>query len=515
MFGHRQLTTEDFTSILLRRVWLIVVPAVLVCIAAYLVSFKLTNKYESKTTVLVEAQRVPDELVKSLDTGDPNEKLASMKEQIMSNSRLQPIVERFGLFNDRGLSLDARVAELQAVIHVVAIEQMAETRAPGLPGFHISVTLSNPHLAQQVCSEITSMFMEEDIKGREQQAVNTTGFMNEQVLAAQAKMNDQAAKLAQFKQQYLGALPDQEAQNLSFLTGINTQMDAVTQALAREESVKQYLEAELSTQLSLFKATKAQGATGTTSPATLDSQLKQKEDDLAKLQEKYTDDFTDVKAKKQEIEALKKKISSAAAAAANAPEQKGKPDTATSVAAVEPDQIQQLRARISASNLAIQDKERQQAKLQADYKLYQSRVQSSPSVEQKYNELTRDNQAAQDYYNQLLHKSDEAAMSAALQRRQQGEQFKLLDGANLPDKPTYPNHLLFAAGGFGGGIALGLALALILEMRDKSLRTEGDVEALLKLPILAMVPVMDKSSSAVSRVVFRARGNPPSLPAKS
>jgi polysaccharide chain length determinant protein (PEP-CTERM system associated) len=511
MLGHRVMTMEDYTGILRRRLWLIIVPAIVLSGAAYFVSLKLPKKYESTTTVLVQGQRVSSDLVKNFETEDPNTKLASMKEQIMSNSRLQPIVERFGLFNEGNLSIDARVGKLQAAIGVVPIDQMAGTRPNSLPGFRISVVLSDPRLAQQVCGEITSMFVEEDIKGRELQGVNATDFMGEQVEAARLKMNEQDQKLAQFKQQYLGALPDQEAANLGLMTGINTQIDAVNQALAREESTKGLFESELAQRLSDWKAARAAGVTGVASPATLDLQLKQKEDDLVKLQDKFTDDWPAVKAKKQEIEELKKKI--AAVAATPAPVEK-KPDTSMNAFVVEPEAIQQLRARIKISELTIKDDERKQAALQSQFKLYQSRVQSSPQVEQKYSELTRDSKAAMDDYNDLLKKQSAAQMSVALQRRQQGEQFKLLDPASYPDHPTFPNPLIFTAGGFAGGLFLGVALALLLEMRDKSLRTESDVEMLLKLPILAMVPVMEKQRGSVSRIIFRARGETPSLPAK-
>jgi polysaccharide chain length determinant protein (PEP-CTERM system associated) len=511
MLGHRVMTMEDYTGILRRRMWLVIVPAIVLSGAAYLVSLKLPKRYESKTTVLVEAQRVSGELVKSLETGDPSEKLASMKEQIMSNSRLQPIVERFGLFNDSDLSIDARVAELQKNIGVVPIDQMAGTRPNTLPGFRISVTLSDPRLAQQVCGEITSMFVEEDLKGRERESVNTKDFMGEQVESAKAKMDEQDAKLAQFKQQFLGALPDQEAANLSLLAGINTQIDTVNQALAREESTKGLFESELAQRQSDFKAAQARGVTGTTSPATMDLELKRKEDELAALQDKFADNFPNVVAKKQEIEDLKKKM--AAAAAAPPPsEKKDKPDAAANAFVIEPEAIQQLKARIKGSDLTIQDKERELGSLQAQYKLYQSRVQLSPVVEQKYSELTRDTKAAQEDYNQLLHKKTEADMSVALQRRQQGEQFKLLDPAGFPDRPTFPNPLLFAGGGFAGGLILGVALALLLEVRDKSLRTESDVESMLKVPILAMVPVMEKQLGTASRVVFRAGSGTPTLP---
>ena len=513
MLGHRVMTMEDYTGILRRRIWLIVVPAIVLSGVGYLVSQKLPKKYESRTTVLVEGQRVSSELVKPLETGDQNEKLASLKEQIMSKSRLQPIVEHFGLFNDGDLSIDARVAKLQAAIDVAPIDQMAGTRPSSLPGFRISVTLGEARLAQQVCGEITSMFVAEDSKGREAESVNTTNFMGERVDTAKAKMDAQDAKLAQFKQQYLGALPDQEAANLSLLAGINTQIETVNEALAREESTKGLFESELAQRLSDWKSAKAQGMTGTSGPATLDLLLKQKEDELVKLQDKFTDDWPAVKAKKLEIEELKKKMAIAAATPAP-PEKKDKPDAANALM-IEPEAIQQLRARIQGSDLTIHGKERELASLQTQYRLYQSRVQLSPVVEQKYSELTRDTKAADEDYNQLLHKKAEADMSVALQRQQQGEQFKTLDLASYPERPTFPNPLQFAGGGFAGGLILGLALAMLLELRDKSLRTESDVETLLKLPILAMVPVMEKQRGGVSRVVFRTPGNTPSLTAKS
>jgi polysaccharide chain length determinant protein (PEP-CTERM system associated) len=514
MLGHRVMSVEDYTSILRRHVWLIVVPAIALCGVAFGASQLLTKKYESKTTVLVQSQRVPSELVKSLEVGDPNEKLNSMKEQIMSNARLQPIVERFGLFNDPSLSIDARITELQKVIVVVPVEPMAGTRSSTLPGFRISVTLSDPHMAQEVCSEITSMFIEQDLKSRESGAVNTTNFMGEAVEAARARMNDQDAKLAAFKQQYLGVLPDQETLNLNLLMNITTQIDTVNQAIAREESTKGLWEAELSTRIAEWHASRTMTVAGSASPATLDMELKKKEEELNTLKDKFADNFPTVTAKQREIDDLKKRIAIAAAAPPVVPDPKVTAAETANAFAIEPEAIQQLRARIKGSDLTIKDKERELANLQAQSKTYQSRVQSSPGVEQKYSELTRDFGEAQEDYKSLLHKRDEADMSAALQRRQQGEQFQLVGAASFPEHPTFPNPWMFAGGGLVGGLGLGLALALLLEFKDKSLRTESDVEALLKLPILAMVPVMDKTRAG-ARIVFQSRGETPSLTAKT
>src|SRR6202043_4156839 len=119
-------------------------------------------------------------------------------------------------------------------------------------------------------------------------------------------------------------------------------------------------------------------------------------------------------------------------------------------------------------------KTKEQEKIQQAIKLYQDRVQSSPVVEQQYKELTRDYQTALDFYNDLLKKRDQSAMATDLEHHQEGEQFRVLDPANLPDKPSFPNRPLFALGGLAGGLGLGLAIAFALEMKDTSMRSERD-----------------------------------------
>jgi capsular polysaccharide biosynthesis protein len=112
----------------------------------------------------------------------------------------------------------------------------------------------------------------------------------------------------------------------------------------------------------------------------------------------------------------------------------------------------------------------------------------SPVVEQQYKQVTRDHQMALDFYNDLLKKRNESGMATDLEQAQEGEHFQILDPANMPKEPIFPNRPLFALGGFGGGLGLGLFLMYLMEARDKSLRNEKDVEACLGLPTLALVP---------------------------
>jgi uncharacterized protein involved in exopolysaccharide biosynthesis len=204
---------------------------------------------------------------------------------------------------------------------------------------------------------------------------------------------------------------------------------------------------------------------------------------LLQLKTRYTDDYPEVVKAKNDIKALQKKIDEANTAAAN-------PSTVTSNTSnlAEPPEIQQLRFQIHQQQDTITQATRAQQKIQDEIKLYQSRVALSPAIDQQYKELTRDYETAQKNYNDLLMKKSQADTQIDMEREQQGEQMHVLQPANLPDAPSFPNRLLFAGGGLGAGLVLGLVLAMWLEFRDQSIRTEADVMALLELPVLTQVP---------------------------
>ena len=223
-------------------------------------------------------------------------------------------------------------------------------------------------------------------------------------------------------------------------------------------------------------------------PQTQEQQLSELQTQLAALQARYTDDYPDVIKAKNDIAALQKKISENNDAKAATIDKTPK----TSVESVP---ITQLRAQIHTYDQIIAEKTKEQDQIKEQIKLYQGRIQSSPVVEQQYKELTRGYQTALDSYNELLKNRDTSEMGAALERKQQGEQFVVLDPANLPTAPSFPNRPLFALGGLVGGLVLGIGLTLFLEMQDTSIRSERDVEFALRLPVLAMVPAIEVSSA--------------------
>ena len=482
----RQLNFEDYVDIIRRRWWLVAALALLGAGAGYGTAHFLPKRYTSQTLVLVEQPTVPGDYVKPVITQDVNQRLATMQQQILSRTRLEPVIQQFGLFakDIKDVSIEDLVQRLRDAISVTPIRAMSGTEGRQLPGFNIAVVFDDPHLAQQICSTITSMFVEANLKLRQELSDQTTQFLGKQLEDAKSKLDDQDAKLAAFQRLHIGSLPDESQTNLSVLTELNTQLDAVTQALGRAHQDKGFAESVLAQHLAAWQASQVGQ-----NPDSLERQLAAQEQQLSELQSKYTDDHPDVIKAKSNIETLNQKIANAQGG-----EKTSQADGQTK-SAVEPPEIQNLRAQIFQLEQGIKQRTAQQEEIQRQIKLYQARVESSPTIEQEYKELTRDYQTALAFYNDLLIKRDQSSMANDLERRQQGEQFQVLDPANLPDKPSFPNKQLFALGGFGAGLGAAISLVLLIEILDTSLHSKQSVENVLQLPVLATIPVIQGPSN--------------------
>jgi protein tyrosine kinase modulator len=467
----------------LRRYWWILALSVTAGVIGGVGGFlSLPKRYISQTTILVEQPTIPSEYVKPIVSGDLNRRLASMQGQLLSRAHLEPIIEKLNLYEkDRqsGVYMEDLVMQLRSAVQVKPIDTMPGTDSKQLPGFYVDVEYNNALRAQQVCTEITNMFLQQSSREREQQASQTTSFLSQQLDEAKAKLDEQDAKLAQFKRQYLGSLPEEEQTNLSLLTGMNSELEANTQALSRAEQDKAFNESLLNQQELNAKAAQ----TGQT-PEASQQQLDILQQQLATLLAHYTPKHPDVIKLKGQIEELKKRL---ADQGSSADASSGK----TQLPSITTPQMQQLRARIRQDEINIEDLTHRQTQIQNRIHDLQARVQASPVVEQQMKELTRNHQTALDFYNDLLKRRENSAMATDLERQQQSEQFKVLDPPSLPDRPSFPDPVVFAGGGLAGGLALGLGLLYLIAFSDKSLHTETDVERCLKLPVLSAIPVID------------------------
>jgi polysaccharide chain length determinant protein (PEP-CTERM system associated) len=498
MLGHRELTAEDYFAILKRRARLIIVSAIVFLGVGIGLTYVLPPQYMSQTLILIEEQKVPEKYVVPVVSEDLTSRLASMKEQILSRSRVQPIIERFNLFAGAGRTLDDRIEMTQKAIGIKAIQS---TR--GMPGFFISFKAQDARTAQQVCGEITSLFVSENLSAREQSAEGTTDFLKQQLEDAKRNLDDQDAKLADFERKNIGKLPgaslsvgggsiNTASASQSMLQSLTSQLEATNQSVGRLEQSVTLLQAMVNQEVQNQK--NAEPAVGGVTVDERRAQLKALINQRNDLLNSYSSDYPDVVAVNRKIADLQAAIAhptvEPAATAAQPTNRKDSPE------------LFQLKNQLRGEQQSLTAAKQEQVRVQEQIKVVQGRIEASPAIEEEYKQVTRDHETALGFYNSLLAKMNESSMATALEHRQQGEQFHVMDAPNLPDSPTFPNPYIFAGGGLLAGIMIGVFIAAWLEYRDTTLRNEKDVWAFTKLPTLATIsfinglpqPTKDKKS---------------------
>ena len=479
---NRELTLDDYLAMFRRRMKVILIPALLAPLAGFLVSYLFSAKYTSQAEVLVESPKISDAVVPQVYNEDLTQQMNEIVGRVMSTTTLRPRVEALGL-SRAGRTVDDLVGNIQQNMTIqqapdISQETPGKKRQSGSASFYVSYTGSNAEEAKRICSELTSMLIEQDLKSRQEHTKGTTDFLTQQVADAKERLDDLDKKVAAFKNQHIGQLPGDEDNNLKILMGLNSQLDANTQSLNRATQDKAYTESLLAQQIAAWKASQS-----ASNPQTLQQQLSQLQTQLIDLQARYTSDHPDVIKTQADIAQLKKKLAELNDASANATD-----TTTAKESGSDPPEIRQLRLQVHQYGDLITQTTRDQKKLQEEIAVYQSRVAASPSIEEEYKELARDYDNAQKVYQDDLAKQSTSNMATQAANQAEGAQMTLLNPANLPDSPSFPNRLFFAGGGLGAGLALGLGLALWLELRDKSIRTQADAESALELPMLVAVP---------------------------
>src|SRR5260370_36827278 len=183
MVRNGEIGIEDIKRVVRKRWWVVPECAIGCGGLALLVAMQLPKKYTSQTLVLVARPTVSEKYVDPISTQDPNQRLASMKQQILSRTRLEPVLEKFDLYHEdrKKVHVEDLLQRLQSPIELSPLQPMPGTQDRNLSGFKVGVTFDNPQTAQQICTEITSMFMEQNARPRDQGAVRTNTFISQQL----------------------------------------------------------------------------------------------------------------------------------------------------------------------------------------------------------------------------------------------------------------------------------------------------------------------------------------------
>jgi polysaccharide chain length determinant protein (PEP-CTERM system associated) len=475
------ITPRDALETLVRRRWLIGGGLFACWLLVWCASWLLPSVYRSETVILIEQQKVPEEYVVANVSVDMQQRMEAMRQQILSRTRLQHIIDQFGLYKEADKSNpDEVIEQMRKDVKTELVE--APGRRGQLSAFKISFSAPTARLAQQVNAQLTSLLIDQNIEEQSQRAEGTTEFLSTELQSARSHLNEQEDKIKQFKAGNLGQLPSQVETNVHILSGLQEREQSLSQALNRAQEQRLYFESLLTQYRSVSK----DEAKGANSLPAIDEQLGKLKEELADAQAKYTPDHPDVQRLKRLIarterqrDDIQRRLAEGGNDAPAAPTSRD-PRTMTP--------ILQFESQLKANQQEIADTKRELAQVEAQIAGYQGRLNNMPIREQQLADLTRDYDQSKLNYDSLLKKQMQSQMATNLEKRQQGEQFRIIDPPSLPKKPVSPDRLKLSLMGLAGGLLLGLGLAVVVEAVEDKVRTEDEVTRLVKVRILAGVP---------------------------
>jgi polysaccharide biosynthesis transport protein len=480
------LNLQQYVDVIRRRHMYFLIPFFLGWLAVWSVSWVLPSRYRSGTLILVEQPSMPRDYVTPNVNDDLQTRLQSITQQILSRTRLLHIIDELKLYSksrDRS-TLDELVERMRKDIEIELVHDESKRT---VTAFNIYYSSHDPHIAQQVTSELTNLFISENLELRQQESEDTTKFLERQLETARQALAEQEDKVRVFKDQHLGELPTQLQSNLQILTGLQSQLQNEEDSLNADRQQNAYLQSMLEQSRSSQRTPKAGDGTPVGIPA-LDQELDKLKAELTDLTSRYTERHPDVQKLKEQIAKTEKMREQALAdqkAGATMTSGSGNPLAPT------PDDgpaTIQLQGQLKANQIDIANKEHEIVALKAKINDYQGRLNQEPVREQQFADLTRGYEQSKANYDDLLKKKNSSQMATSMELLQQGEHFLMIDPPSLPVKPDFPNRLKFCAIGLGIGIVLGTALAGGTEFLDDRLYNEKELKELLPVTVISEIP---------------------------
>jgi polysaccharide chain length determinant protein (PEP-CTERM system associated) len=501
MLPGKKYKPEDLIRIAWRRRWLLAVPLGLSLVGGIVYAYSLPQRWMSSALIQVTPQQIPETYVRPTVTAKIDSRLEAMRQRILSRTKLEPIVVEFDLY----------AAQRQSGLMEDVISQMREsdivTRIVKGDAFEVSYISDDPRLAMRVTERLAGLFISESLRDREMQAEGSSQFLEAQLGEARVRLEQTERQLEAFRRTYSGQLPAQVESNLSVVSSTSMQIQNLVEAMHRDKDQRLLVQRQLADLTSPMATIDAPPppppASDPTQIASLSAadQLEQARAALRAMELRFKPEHPDILRMKRTIGELEEKAEREAL-------QRPLSASPGMGPAVSPtDRARRARVRELQNELATIDsrlaqREREVNRLQSIVAAYQARAEAAPTRESELTKLMRDYNTLTEQYASLLEKNEEAKMAADMERRQGGEQLRLLDPARLPGRPISPDRPRIIMLGLLGGLALGVGLVGLLEYRDRSLRTDDDVMLALALPVVAIIPQMTTRSE---RAAIRRR----------
>jgi polysaccharide chain length determinant protein (PEP-CTERM system associated) len=469
---------------LYRQKALIVSVFIVVSLLAVYLTTILPKIYRSSTLIVVTPQRVPTSFIASTVTIDLNERMQSIIQEILSRTQLEKIIQEFDLYPSEAKgSIEDRIERLRRIVRV----QLRRNNV-----FELSFESDNPEKAKQVTSRLADLFIDQNLQAREQQAEGTKSFINAEAERIRKELEEQETVVNQYKAAHRYELQDQLDMNLRSLDQLRREIEAGQQRLTGLQERKGILQKQTveSDILGIdLLGGSLLGSLGSEARATENVQVQMKKKELESLLQRYSSKHPDVVTLKREIQALE---------AAGKNTISSKPADPTSSPNVNPLK-QVLQTQITDIDSEIQALRAQGERLRSQASVLQARVDNTPIRTIELSKISRGYEITLKKYQDLLAKSLESELSENMEKKLKGEQFQILDPANFPLVPVRPNRMMIVLAGLLGGLAAGVVLAFLFDSMNTSFRRSEDINAYVKVPLLATIPIVITRGSVLEQ----------------
>jgi polysaccharide chain length determinant protein (PEP-CTERM system associated) len=478
------LTSGELARAIWRRRWWFLPPVFLALAAAAALIYWLPPTYEASTLVMVERQKVPSDYVKATITTSMDDRIRTLEPQVNNRETLERMIRQLDLF--------PRVRRQSGMGAAVALARKdLRLRTQGDILFSIFFEYTDPIKAAAAANQIADVFIQENLKLRENQAEGTSSFLEAELYQTRQRLEAQEAKIAAFKQRYMGQLPEQSDTSLKVVDSLQSKLQINMEAIDKAEQRRLEVQAQMQQAKTADRdRDRPAAAAAVHTPA---SRLEQARSELAALLTQYTERHPEVIRKRAEIASLEKEQLSAQAAAQAAALAPAPP--AAPVASRQDDPV--LRAEVQGIDMEVRSLKSERDHILAQISQLQARLENVPQVEQQLLSLSRDYDNIQKSYDSLLAKRIDARLAENLEKSRQGEQFKILERAVPPPVPTGPNLALILGACLLVGVGLGTLLAVLRERLDQTYVDGDSLQAAFPgVPVLAVIPTLAKSDRA-------------------
>ncbi|MGD8386295.1 MAG: GNVR domain-containing protein [Desulfobacteraceae bacterium] len=491
------LDIKKYADMAKRRIYWMVIPLMLVLLGGLVYVLRATPVYEAETLILVQPQEVPQNFVRSIVQRGVEERLRTITQQVTSRTNLETIIDEHELYGDTDTMLEAKVARCRKSIRVNV------GGGHGGRTFGITFRHTDPEKAKDVTNALASNFISENLKIRESQALGTSSFLADELETIRRRLEKKEEALKEFRLAHMGAMPEQLQANLSMLERTQRQVEQLNDSLQDAQNRKLMLQEQIARQRRMAEQM-AQFAgdesllgfdeTGLQSPEA--QELASLRNQLEALQVRYTENHPDVRRLKAMIEKLEAQAEKAQEERAANEGASTPPDTedplvmpGADMGDLMPSAEDMFKPQLRQINYEIQEIREDIADAKKRMDVYQSRVEEIPRTEQEVLTLKRDYNNLRELYNSMLNRKLEAEIAVSMEKKQKGEQFRILDPAKRPELPVEPDVNRIFMITLVLGLGLGGGLAYLREMMDSSYKEPKEVAEHLGLPILVSLPL--------------------------